>query len=121
MANSYNVFQFPASMDPLLVYAMRSAPAIQIVNEIKDVEVLSYQVIDSTHYKITFTHPVLDNPGLRCAAQYTLSTSTPGAIVPTILGVVPEAVAHPTYVVLTTTEMTNAAAYVGDIQTLEAA
>ena len=83
--------------------------------------IASIVATSSTSLRITFSAPVLDTAVLRWVDAYVITTGTPGAVVPTVEAVTPEAVAEPNYVDLTTTEMTDGATYDVEVLTVEAA
>lgn len=72
----------------------------------------------STAVRASFDSPMLDNVALSDLTNYSISPTASGSPV-AVTAVVPEAVAEPTYVDLTVTEMTDGEGYEVTAQTIE--
>lgn len=77
-------------------------------------------VIDSTHLRVTFDRPVLDNPAIRAGDIYEIVVPAGSGPV-TVLSVVPEGSPNIVSLLLTTTEHRSLPDYIVRIHHLEAA
>ena len=75
----------------------------------------SVTVLSPTSVKVNFVRPAIDNAALRSAANYSISPTL------TVSEVAVEAVANPTYVVLTVSEQTTGVTYNLTLLRIEAA
>jgi hypothetical protein len=75
----------------------------------------TFLALTNTTVKVTFSVPVLDNEALRCKEIYVADPPLE------VYVVTPEAVANPTYVILTVQEMKQGHVFDMDVKTIEAA
>lgn len=81
---------------------------------------ITFESVDSTHVRATFSAAVLDNPAIRCLDLWLL-TPTPSGVPIKVLEVVPEQTPETTSVLLTTTEHLQSGNYIGTLYFLEIA
>ncbi len=80
------------------------------------VAVISAAPISATKIRITFDRAMLNDSKLRSVANYDFPPTGPTGAPLTVLSVVPEGVTEPSYVDVTTTEMTDGEGYTAQVQ-----
>lgn len=103
------------TVDSSVVEEERFLRSIEAGFTAKTVGLLSIEVLDSTHLKVNFTGPVVNNSALIQPGNYITSPFLE------VFSVVPQAILNPTYVTLTVEEMKQGEDYELEIQAVEGA